>query len=82
MYVDSEPASVSLNSVQNRYLWNRYKHEEKLIAHQLAPAGAASARSNMANEKWLWHGTTHMKPVLLCKGLDGVDFRMVRCFVN
>jgi len=58
--------------MQNRYLWNRFKHEEQLIEQQ----------GTSANAKWLWHGTSKTDPVIVCDGVDGVDFRMVRiCFV-
>ena len=58
--------------MQNRYLWNRFKHEEQLIEQQ----GAS------ANATWLWHGTSNTDPLIVCGGVDGVDFRMVRiCFV-
>ena len=29
------------------------------------------------NEKLLWHGTSGLDPGVICKGLDGFDFRMV-----
>ena len=30
------------------------------------------------NERWLWHGTSTTDPWLICKSMDGVDFRLVR----
>ena len=30
------------------------------------------------NEQWLWHGTSNTNPWVICSGLDGVDFRVVR----
>ena len=63
--------------VQNRYLWNRYKHEQRLIEQQVEAHADAVARRG-ANEQWLWHGTSSTNPWVVCSGLDGVDFRMVR----
>ena len=57
--------------MQNRYLWNRFKHEERLIEQQGA----------RPNARWLWHGTTQTDPLVVCKGVDGLDFRMVRVCV-
>jgi len=57
--------------MQNRYLWNRFKHEEQLIEQQ----------GTSANAKWLWHGTSNTHPLIVCGGVDGVDFRMVRAHV-
>ena len=63
--------------VQNRYLWNRYMHEQRLIEQQVKARVDAVARPG-ANEQWLWHGTSDTNPWVICSGLDGVDFRMVR----
>ena len=54
-----------MNRMQNRFMWNRFKTEERLIEQQ----GAG------ANAKWLWHGTIHTNPLIVC---TGVDFRRVR----
>ena len=67
--------------VQNRYLWNRYMHEQRLIEQQLKARVDAVVRRG-ANEQWLWHGTSDTNPWVICCGLDGVDFRMVRTCVS
>ena len=56
-------------SVQNRHLWKRYHHAKHLW-------GDALGEANL-NEKLLWHGTSGLDPGVICKGLDGFDFRMV-----
>ena len=56
-------------SVQNRHLWKRYHHEKRLWSDALGEANV--------NEQLLWHGTSGLSPGVICKGLDGFDFRMV-----
>jgi len=56
--------------VQNRYLWERFQHEKNLMQ--------ARRRKSGVNEQWLWHGTSCTDPIVICGGLDNIDFRMVR----
>ena len=62
-------AHTTASSVQNRHLWKRYHHEKRLW-------GDALGEANL-NEQLLWHGTSGLDPGVICKGLDGFDFRMV-----
>ena len=52
-------------------------HEQRLIEQQVE-ARLDITTAMGANEQWLWHGTSHTNPLVLCSGLDGVDFRRVR----
>ena len=61
-------------SVQNRHQWKRYHHAKRLW-------GDALGEANL-NEQLLWHGTSGLDPGVICKGLDGVDFRMVGARVS
>ena len=66
------------HSVQNRSLWERFQHEKQLMTHQLRVLGGDQDVARRVNEQWLWHGTYHTNPRIICGGLDNIDFRMVR----
>ena len=57
---------VPLCSAQNRYLWKQYQHKKQRIA---AEVGAQAV-----NERWLWHGTCKLDPLVLCQSTDGLAF--------
>jgi len=51
-------------------------HEQtSLLERQVARGDPLEQRG--ANEQWMWHGTTNVKPMDICRDLDGVDCRMV-----
>jgi len=44
-------------------------HEKKLLSMATGEGGV--------NERWLWHGTSTLDPCVICRSMDGFDFRMV-----
>ena len=60
--------------VQNRFVWEQFQHEKRLLTAQLQPLGSDTD----VNEKLLWHGTNLINPLNICRQLEGVGFETVR----
>jgi len=66
-------------SVQNRHLWYRFKHKQRLMQHQVSQRAESGSHheGGAANERWLWHGTSLTPPARMCSSLGGVNVHTV-----
>jgi len=65
-------------SVQNRYLWQRYRQRRDLMLTMASSEEGMPRDISVAQAKLLWHGTSTTNPRDICTGNDGIDFRLVR----